>query len=327
MNSCILDIRDLEISFFTQAGEIKAVNNISLQLKDGEVLGIVGESGSGKSVASYSIMGLIAEPGKIVNGNIRFNNHTIETMGKKELQKIRGKEVSIVFQDPNTSLNPLLSIGSQLIEVIIRHTNKTKKEAKERAVELLGLVGMNEVDKRLKQYPYEFSGGMLQRVMIAIALACEPKLLIADEATTALDATIQAQILELLLQIKKKNSMSIIMITHDFSVIANICEKVAVMYAGRIIEYGKTEDILYNPKHQYTMGLLKATPNINSHIHEKLVPIKGSPVDLLNPPLGCPFAPRCEKCMKICLRSMPKNKVISDDHYTACWLLEKKLWS
>lgn len=324
MNSeYLLDIKNLKISFFTPAGEVKAVNDISLQMKDGEVLGIVGESGSGKSVSSYSIMGLIANPGKIVGGSIHFNGHEIEKLNDKELQKIRGNEVSLIFQDPMTSLNPVFTIGNQIIEVITLHTDKTKEQAKARAIELLELVGVNEPEKRLKQYPHEFSGGMRQRVMIAMALACEPKLLIADEATTALDVTIQAQILELMMELKKKINMSIIMITHDLGVIANMCEKVAVMYAGKVVEYGTVDDIFYNPKHEYTLGLLKSIPKLNTETHEKLIPIEGNPVDLLNPPAGCPFAPRCDKAMKICIREMPAYTQIKDDHYSACWLLDK----
>ncbi|MFZ7133663.1 MAG: ABC transporter ATP-binding protein [Eubacteriales bacterium] len=323
MNSKLLDIKNLHISFFTPAGEVKAVNDVSLQLDNGEVLGIVGESGSGKSVSAYSIMGLIANPGRIVGGSIVFDGKEIHKMNENELEKIRGNDVSIIFQDPMTSLNPVYTIGNQLLEVINLHTNKTKEQAKERAIELLDLVGMNEPEKRLKQYPHEFSGGMRQRAMIAMALACEPKLLIADEATTALDVTIQAQILELMVELKKKINMSIIMITHDLGIVASMCEKIAVMYAGKIVEYGTVDDIFYNPKHEYTLGLLKSIPKLNAKDHEQLIPIEGNPVDLLNQPSGCPFAPRCEKCMKICIKAMPDCTYITDEHYSACWLLDK----
>ena len=322
-NELLLDVKNLKISFFTPVGEVKAVNDISYQMKDGEVLGIVGESGSGKSVSSYSIMGLISEPGKIVGGSIYFNGHQVDEMSQNELQKIRGNEVSIVFQDPMSSLNPVFTIGNQIDEVLRLHKKMSKADAKKRTIELLELVGMNEPQKRYSQYPHEFSGGMRQRAMIAMALACEPKLLIADEATTALDVTIQAQILELMLELKKKLGMSIIMITHDLGVVANMCEKVAVMYAGKIIEYGTIEDIFNNPKHQYTLGLLKSIPNMNAE-NERLIPIEGTPVDLLNPPKGCPFAPRCEKAMKICMNQMPENTYITNDHYSACWLLDKE---
>ncbi|NMA68241.1 MAG: ABC transporter ATP-binding protein [Desulfitobacterium sp.] len=324
MSKVLLDMKNVRVSFFTPAGEVKAVNDISFQLKEGDVLGIVGESGSGKSVTAYSIMGLLATGGRVVGGTIDFNGHRINEMTEKELRKIRGNEVSIIFQDPMTSLNPVYTIGNQICEVIIQHTDKTRKEAMERAEELLSLVGINEPKKRLKQYPHELSGGMRQRVMIAIALACEPKLLIADEPTTALDVTIQAQILELMNDLKEKIGMSIIMITHDLGVVASMCQKIVVMYAGKIVEYGSVDDIFYNPQHEYTKGLLRSIPKLDDKEHKKLVPIEGSPVDMLNPPAGCPFAPRCESCMKICLREMPEYTAISDDHYSACWLLQKK---
>lgn len=324
MSEKLLEIKDERLSFFTPAGEVKALNGVSFSMEEGEVLGIVGESGSGKSVTAYSIMGLTAYPGKLVGGTVRFNGHEIEKMTEKEFRKIRGNEVSIIFQDPMTSLNPVYTIGNQIVEVILLHTNKTKKEAYERAKELLELVGINEPTKRLKQYPHELSGGMRQRVMIAIALACEPKLLIADEPTTALDVTIQAQILELMQELRKKLGMSIIMITHDLGVVASMCEKIAVMYAGHIVEYGTADEIFYNPSHEYTKGLIKSIPKLNAEKIERLVPIEGQPVDLLNPPAGCPFAPRCSECMKICLNKMPPKTELSDTHYSYCWLLQKE---
>ena len=324
MSEKLLEIKDERLSFFTPAGEVKALNGVSFSMEEGEVLGIVGESGSGKSVTAYSIMGLTAYPGKLVGGTVRFNGHEIEKMTEKDFRKIRGNEVSIIFQDPMTSLNPVYTIGNQIVEVILLHTNKTKKEAYERAKELLELVGINEPSKRLKQYPHELSGGMRQRVMIAIALACEPKLLIADEPTTALDVTIQAQILELMQELRKKLGMSIIMITHDLGVVASMCEKIAVMYAGHIVEYGTADEIFYNPSHEYTKGLIKSIPKLNAEKIERLVPIEGQPVDLLNPPAGCPFAPRCSECMKICLNKMPPKTELSDTHYSYCWLLQKE---
>lgn len=324
MSEFLLNIQNERLSFFTDAGEVKALNDISIQMKDGDVLGIVGESGSGKSVTAYSIMGLTESSGRLVGGTIEFNGHKIHEMSEKEMQEIRGNEVSIIFQDPMTSLNPVFTIGNQIREVIMLHTNKNKQEAQDRAIELLTLVGINEPEKRLKQFPHQLSGGMRQRVMIAIALACEPKLLIADEPTTALDVTIQAQIIDLMLDLKEKIGMSIIMITHDLGVVANICQKIAVMYAGKIVEYGPVDEIFYNPKHEYTKGLLNSIPILTGREHKRLVPIEGTPVDMLNPPKGCPFAPRCDSCMKICLKHMPEYTEITEDHYSACWLLQKE---
>lgn len=324
MSEKLLEIKDERLSFFTPAGEVKALNGVSFSMDEGEVLGIVGESGSGKSVTAYSVMGLTAYPGKLIGGTINFNGHQIDKMSEKEMRKIRGNEVSIIFQDPMTSLNPVYTIGNQITEVICLHTGKSKKEAHDRAKELLELVGINEPAKRLKQYPHELSGGMRQRVMIAIALACEPKLLIADEPTTALDVTIQAQILELMQELRKKLGMSIIMITHDLGVVASMCERIAVMYAGHIVEYGTADEIFYEPKHEYTKGLINSIPKLSAQEIERLVPIEGQPVDLLNPPAGCPFAPRCANCMKICLREMPPKTELSDTHYSQCWLLQKE---
>ena len=320
----LVSIEDERLSFFTPAGEVKALGGVSFKMKDGEVLGIVGESGSGKSVTAYSLMGLTAYPGKLIGGSLNFNGHHINDMTEKEFRKMRGNEVSIIFQDPMTSLNPVYTIGNQLEEAILLHTDKNKEQAHARAKELLELVGINEPERRLKQYPHEHSGGMRQRVMIAMALACEPKLLIADEPTTALDVTIQAQILELMMDLKKRLGMAIIMITHELGIVANICEKIAVMYAGRIVEYGTTDDIFYRPHHEYTKGLIRSIPRLDAKDHERLVPIEGTPVDMLNPPKGCPFAPRCDKCMKICLREMPPMTSITDIHYTYCWMNQKE---
>ena len=324
MSEYLVDIQNERLSFFTPVGEVKALNDVSIRLKEGEVLGIVGESGSGKSVTAYSLMGLTAHPGKLVSGSLYFNGHQIETMSEKEMRKIRGNEISIIFQDPMTSLNPVYTIGNQIMEAILLHTDKKKAQARERAKELLELVGINEPEKRLKQYPHELSGGMRQRVMIAIALACEPKLLIADEPTTELDVTIQAQILELMMELKDKLGMAIIMITHDLGVVASMCERIAVMYAGKIVEYGTAEDIFYRPRHQYTKGLIRSIPRLDTKEHERLVPIEGTPIDLLNPPKGCPFAPRCDECMKICLREMPPVTELGEIHYTQCWLNQKE---
>lgn len=323
-NEILVNIQHEQLSFFTPAGEVKALNDVTIQMKEGEVLGIVGESGSGKSVTAYSIMGLTADNGKIIGGSVEFNGHRIDQMMEKELRKVRGKEVSIIFQDPMTSLNPVYTIGNQIEESITLHTDKKGREATARAKELLELVGINEPEKRLKQYPHELSGGMRQRVMIAIALACEPKLLIADEPTTALDVTIQAQILELMQELKRKLGMGIIMITHDLGVVASMCDYIAVMYAGEIVEYGTTDDIFYNPQHEYTKGLLRSIPKFHEKEYSKLVPIEGQPVDLLNPPKGCSFAPRCTSCMKICLARKPVRNDYEGVHYSRCWLEQKK---
>ena len=305
MSEYLVDIQHERLSFFTPAGEVKALNDVSIHLNDGEVLGIVGESGSGKSVTAYSLMGLTAYPGKLVGGTIDFNGHRINDLSEKEFRKIRGNEVSIIFQDPMTSLNPVYTIGNQIMEVILLHTDKNKEQARARAKELLELVGINEPEKRLKQYPHELSGGM-------------------REPTTALDVTIQAQILELMMELKEKLGMAIIMITHDLGVVASMCDRIAVMYAGRIVEYGTTDDIFYNPKHEYTKGLLKSIPRLDAKEHERLVPIEGTPIDLLNPPAGCPFAPRCSNCMKICLREMAPVTTFDDVHYTQCWMNQKE---
>ncbi len=324
MTETILKINDERLSFFTPAGEVKALNGVSFEMRQGEVLGIVGESGSGKSVTAYSIMGLTAYPGKLVGGTVWFNGHQVDEMTEREFRKMRGNEVSIIFQDPMTSLNPVYTIGNQIEEVIMLHTQKNRQEARARAKELLELVGINEPEKRLKQYPHNLSGGMRQRVMIAIALACEPRLLIADEPTTALDVTIQAQILDLMRELRSKLNMSIILITHDLGVVASMCEKIAVMYAGHIVEYGTTDEIFYEPGHEYTKGLIKSIPQLDTETHERLVPIEGQPVDLLNPPAGCPFAPRCRKAMKICLNKLPPRTDFSDTHYCYCWLEQKE---
>lgn len=325
MAEYLVDIKNERLSFFTPAGEVKALNDVSIHLSEGEVLGIVGESGSGKSVTAYSLMGLTAYPGRLIGGTLEFNGHQIHKMTERDMRKIRGNEVSIIFQDPMTSLNPVYTIGNQIVEGILLHTDKNKQQARERAKELLELVGINEPEKRLRQYPHELSGGMRQRVMIAIALACEPKLLIADEPTTALDVTIQAQILELMMELKDKLGMAIIMITHDLGIVASMCEKIAVMYAGKIVEYGSTDEIFYEPKHEYTKGLLRSIPRLDATEHERLVPIEGVPIDMLNPPKGCPFAPRCDSCMKICLREMPPVTEFGATHYTQCWLNQKSM--
>ena len=319
----MLEVRDLRTSFFTGAGEVKAVNGVSFNLDNGKVLGIVGESGSGKSVTAYSIMQILEKTGKIVGGSVKFNGQELVGAGEKVMKTIRGNKISIIFQDPMTSLNPTYTIGRQLMEAILLHTNRNKKQAYERAVEMLRLVNVNEPEKRMKQYPFEFSGGMRQRVMIAMALACEPDILIADEPTTALDVTIQAQILELMQSLQKELGMAIIMITHDLGVVAQMCDEVIVMYAGSICEQGTADEIFYNPKHEYTKGLMRSIPTVDND-GEKLEPISGTPIDLLNMPKGCPFAPRCDAAMKICLRERCERMRINEDHLAACWMNVKE---
>lgn len=319
MSEKILDIKDERLSFFTPAGEVKALNGVSFTMNQGDVLGVVGESGSGKSVTAYSVMGLTAYPGKLVGGKVWFNGHEIENMKEKDFRKIRGNEVSIIFQDPMTSLNPVFTIGSQIAEAVLLHTKSSKHEAMEKALEMLKLVGINEPEKRLKQYPYELSGGMRQRVMIAMALACEPDILIADEPTTALDVTIQAQILELMQSLQKKLGMAIIMVTHDLGVIAEMCDEIVVMYGGRFCERGTADEIFYNPRHEYTRGLLRSIPNI-TNMKERLVPISGTPINMLNMPKGCAFCARCDKAMKICLEQVPEERIINEYHRASCWI-------
>ncbi len=319
----LLEVRDLRTSFFTDAGEVRAVNGVSFNLERGRVLGIVGESGSGKSVTAYSIMQILAGTGKIVGGSIKFDGQDLVGTGEKVMKDIRGNKISIIFQDPMTSLNPTYTIGRQLMEAILLHTNRNKQQAYDRAVEMLRLVNVNEPEKRMKQYPYEFSGGMRQRVMIAMALACEPDILIADEPTTALDVTIQAQILELMKSLQEELGMAIIMITHDLGVVAQLCDEVIVMYAGSICEQGTADEIFYNPKHEYTKGLLRSIPTAHT-AGTRLKPITGTPIDLLNMPAGCPFAPRCDAAMKVCIRQRPERMVINDVHFASCWMNVKE---
>ena len=319
MSEYLLQVKDLHTSFFTDSGEVKAVNGVSFNLEAGKTLGIVGESGSGKSVTAYSIMQILADTGKIVSGEVLYKGEDITKWNKKQMQGFRGKKCSIIFQDPMTSLNPVFTIGNQLMEAILLHTDRNKEQARERAIEMLTLVGVNEPEKRLKQYPHELSGGMRQRVMIAMALACEPDILIADEPTTALDVTIQAQILELMQELQKKMGMAIIMVTHDLGVIADMCDEIIVMYGGRVCERGTADAIFYDPRHEYTKGLLRSIPSV-SRMKERLVPIGGTPINLLNMPKGCAFCARCDKAMKICLDTIPEELRVGETHLASCWM-------
>lgn len=322
MSEKMLEVKGMRTSFFTHVGEVKAIRGVDFYLDKGEAVGIVGESGSGKSVTSLSVMRLLQFPGKLTGGEVFFDGEDLTKKTDKEMQAIRGNEISMIFQDPMTSLNPVFTIGNQIMEAIIKHQKLSKEQARQKAIEMLKLVGIPSPEKRIDQYPHEFSGGMRQRAMIAMALSCEPKLLIADEPTTALDVTIQAQILELMKDLKDRLNTSIILITHDLGVVADVCSRIIVMYGGLIMEEGTTEEIFYKPQHPYTLGLMRSIPKMSDKENkERLIPIDGTPPDLLKPPAGCPFAPRCDHAMKICMTQMPEYTKSSDTHRAACWLL------
>ncbi|MDR2630018.1 MAG: ABC transporter ATP-binding protein [Spirochaetaceae bacterium] len=317
----LLEVRDLRVSFFTPVGEVKAVGGISYNLNYGEVMGIVGESGSGKSVEAYSIMGILESPGRVMGGSVFFEGQDLFALGPRVMEKFRGSRMSMIFQNPMESLNPVYTIGNQLMGVFRQHNpSAAAAKARERALEMLRLVGITNPERRMKQYPHELSGGMRQRVMIAMGLICEPQLLFADEPTTALDVTIQAQILELMKSIQEKTRMAIIFITHNLAVIAEICDTVSVMYGGYIVEQGTVEDIFYRSAHPYTQGLLRSMPRLDEAPGERLIPIEGSPINMLEPNPGCPFAPRCNRCMKICLTRFPPQSIIHENHRIYCWL-------
>ena len=323
MSERLLEVNNMKTSFYTHVGEVQAVRGVSFNLNKGEALGIVGESGSGKSVTSMSIMGLLQYPGKVKDGNIIFKGEELTKKSQKEMMAIRGNEIAMIFQDPMTSLNPVYTIGNQIIEAIVRHQHVGKKEARVKAIDMLRTVGIPSPEKRVDNYPHEFSGGMRQRAMIAIALSCQPDLLIADEPTTALDVTIQAQILELIKELKDKMDTSVILITHDLGVVADVCSRVVVMYGGLIMEEGTAEQIFYDPSHPYTMGLMKSIPRMDTKEKQRLIPIPGTPPDLVKPPKGCPFAPRCSYTMKICLEQAPEYTYLTPEHRSACWLLHE----
>lgn len=317
----ILEVKDLHVSFNTYAGEVKAVRGVNFHVNRGEAVAIVGESGCGKSVTAQSLMKLIpTPPGQYKKGEILFNGVDLIKKSNKEMEAIRGKEMGMIFQDPMTSLNPTMTIGNQIMEGLIKHQKMSTAAARQRAIELLTMVGIPQPERRVMQYPHEFSGGMRQRAMIAISLACSPKLLIADEPTTALDVTIQAQILDLMKDLQKKTGTSIILITHDLGVVAEMCDRVIVMYAGKVIETGTVDDIFYNPQHPYTKGLLRSVPRLDLNRDEPLTPIFGTPPDLLKPPAGCGFTARCHSAMRVCQQYDPELKQVSNTQHTACWL-------
>ncbi|PTX59124.1 oligopeptide transport system ATP-binding protein [Melghirimyces profundicolus] len=319
----ILEVNDLHVSFKTYNGEVQAVRSVSFDVKKGETVAIVGESGCGKSVTSQSIMRLIPEPpGWIKSGEVLFDGKDLTKVSEKEMEGIRGKDIAMIFQDPMTSLNPTMTVGKQIMEGLVKHQNMGKAQAKERALEMLRLVGIPSPERRINQYPHQFSGGMRQRAMIAIALACAPQLLIADEPTTALDVTIQAQILDLMNDLKERLGTSIILITHDLGVVADVADRVVVMYAGKVIESGTVEEIFHRPRHPYTWGLMGSMPRLDLTRDKELSPITGTPPDLLSPPKGCPFAARCKHAMKVCQREMPETTQVrgSGSHKVNCWL-------
>lgn len=320
----MLQIKDLHVQFSTYGGRVQAVRGVSFDLHKGETLAIVGESGCGKSVTSQSIMRLIpTPPGRITSGSILFKGQDLTKLSEKKMRDIRGADISMIFQDPMTALNPTLRVGEQIAENIMQHENISKEKAKEKAFEMLELVGIPNPKERLKQYPHEFSGGMRQRIVIAMALVCNPEVLIADEPTTALDVTIQAQILELFKDIQQKTDVSIVLITHDLGVVAQVADRVAVMYAGKIVEIGTRRDIFYTPQHPYTKGLLRSVPRLDLYESE-LVPIAGSPPDLFAPPSGCSFAPRCPYVMEVCDRMYPASTKLKESHQVHCWLQDKR---
>lgn len=322
-DNILLEVKDLKTNFYNRDEKIEAVRGISFNVQDGEILGIVGESGSGKSVAMKSILGIVPKNAKIESGEIFFKGKDILKLSGKEKQRIKGNDISMIFQDPMTALNPLITIGRHLEEVILRYNKITKEEARKKAVDILNLVGIPMAEKRLKQYPHEFSGGMRQRVLIAMALSSEPKLLIADEPTTALDVTIQSQILNLLKGLKENKSMSIVLITHDLGVVASLCSRIIVMYAGMIMEEGLAEDVFYKPAHPYTKALLNSIPKVDEDEKRRLEPIKGTAPSLLDPPKGCPFAERCSFATDKCFREIPEYKSISETQKARCFLLEE----
>lgn len=320
----VLEVKNLKTTFKSRGQEVQAVRGVGFSVGKGEIMGLVGESGSGKSVTMKAVIGILPNNAAISSDSLRLNGKELTELSKDEYRKLRGKEMTMIFQDPMTALNPLKKIGKQLEEVILRHSDCTKQEAKEKAIEMLRKVGIPVPEQRVKQYPHEFSGGMRQRVLIAMALACEPQLLIADEPTTALDVTIQAQILDLLKDLQKEYDTSIVLITHDMGVVATVCDKIAIMYGGLIMETGTTDEIFSNPKHPYTKALLRAIPSVDLKEGERLQSIEGLPPSLVNPPAGCPFAERCEYATDRCFKEMPQYKEFSETQRAMCFLNEQE---
>jgi oligopeptide transport system ATP-binding protein len=321
----ILRVKDLRTYFKTDEGLVKAVDGVSLELRKGEILGIVGESGSGKSVTNLSIINMIpSPPGEIAGGEVLFRGRDLLKMGAKDIRNVRGNKISMIFQDPMTSLNPFLRISTQMMETIILHQGLGKKAAKEKAIEMLKLAGIPAPEKRIDQYPHQFSGGMRQRVMIAMGLACNPEVLIADEPTSALDVTIQAQILELVEELTARLGTAVILITHSLGVVAGMCDTLCVMYAGRIVERGTTDDIFAEPRHPYTQGLIRSVPRLDVAAADRLPSIKGQPPNVIDLPECCPFYPRCESAMEICKRSYPDSADFGSGHRVSCWLYAKE---
>lgn len=324
MKDPILEVNNLRVSFRTYNGKVQAVRGIDFKLFEGETLAIVGESGSGKSVTTKAILGILPKNSIIEEGEILYKGDDLTKYKEKDFYKIRGKEISLIFQDPLSALNPIMKIGKQITEALVLREHMTKEQAKKRAIELMEMVGIPRPEERFEQYPFQFSGGMRQRIVIAIALASNARIMICDEPTTALDVTIQAQILELLKELKDKIHMGIVFITHDLGVVSDICDSISVMYAGTIVESGSSDQIFYEPRHPYTWGLLASVPKIDTDEHQRLIPIEGNPVDLINPPKGCPFAPRCKHCMKICIDQAPPQCQVGEGHMAACWLPVKE---
>ncbi len=322
MSDVLLSVKDLHVTFFTPMGEAKAVRGISFDIRPGEVMGLVGESGSGKTVSGFSLLRLVRAPGRITHGTVTYDGQDVLSLSEKEMENFRGRQIGMIFQNPMSCLDPVFTVGQQLTETILSHKKMPKSEAAARAVDMLSVVGISDPEKRMKQYPFELSGGMRQRVMIAMALICDPRLLIADEPTTSLDVTIQAQILDLIKEMKQRTGMSVLFITHNFGIVADICDRVLVMYGGKIVEQGTVKQVLSSAAHPYTRGLMTSVPRIDRE-YEKLIPIEGVPIDIMKLPKGCPFYPRCPERMEKCAERMPDFTDLGEGHTAACFKLEE----